>query len=1106
MSAIENHLAQRRCLLATPISCFSGGLPMQQHIVDHAYPLYDAVWEHDACGTGFLAQISGDASHELVLTALEALTRLTHRGAQDADAETSDGAGLLTQIPRALLCEELRIQGIAVPDPDDLAIGMLFLPSQDRSPADYIQSRQLIEQVLIEVGLAWPQAEKVRWRTPPIDFSLLGARARATAPSIAQVLLMRPAQLSAEEYDRALYHARRLIEQRLQTAGINDFYIVSLSRTTVVHKGLLAPSELARFYLDLADPRYASAFAIFHQRYSTNTFPSWSLAQPMRLLAHNGEINTIQGNRNWMQAREASLVSPHWGNDFHDLLPIIQPGGSDSAQLDNMLELLTLADRELLHSMQMLVPPAWEHNPELSSGQRAWCEYHAGIIEPWDGPAALAFSDGRFVGAALDRNGLRPARYTVTSHGLLILASEAGVVPCDEHEVVENGRLGPGEMIAVDTLQGVVLRNAEIKAALAQRQPYQQWLDTHLVRLAQLPQQPSSVDVAPDAGSLFRLQRLFGYTHEDVELVLRPMLAENKEPVWSMGDDTPLAALSCQSRSLSDYFHQRFAQVTNPPIDPLRERIVMSLDCYLGRRMSALTETGLHARLLHLESPLLCESQLDALRKMEERGFRSRTLYATFEQADGPAALESALDRLEDDAAAAIAAGVSLLILSDASANPAHAPIPMLIAVGSLHKALIRRGLRTCISLICETGSAWDVHQVALLLGYGAEAVVPTLALANVRALAGERHLEHLTPDQAVERYLSVLEEGLRKVMARMGISSIRNIIGAGQFEVVGLDPHLVQRCFAISGARPAYPGKVTLALVATQVIERCQALQAEWEQAASSAEEQQAGSESPGRRRKLVDLGYYRFRRDGEYHAYNPFLVRALQKAAQTGDLEDYRRYTALVYQRPPTALRDLLTFVPTTPIPLEQVESMESIRARFVISAMSLGARSSEAHRTIAAAMNSIGGRNNTGEGGEDPNWYHEQLNGYPLGSKIKQVASARFGVTTEYLVRAEELEIKMAQGSKPGEGGQLPPKKVTPFIAKLRHTAPHVSLISPPPHHDIYSIEDLAQLIYDLHQVNPQARVGVKLVSTIGVGTIAAGVAKAHADYVLISVHEC
>src|SRR5260370_25831151 len=564
------------------------------------YPLYNPRWEHDACGTGFLAQISGEASHQLVQTALEALSRLTHRGAQDDDAETSDGAGLLTQIPRAICCAEIQAQGITVPDPEDLAVGMLFLPSQDRYPAENIQSRQIIEETLHEIGLGWSESSSTFWRNPPIDYTILGSRARETAPSIAQVLLMRSAHLSVEQYERTLYHARRLIEQRLLKAEIKDCYIVSLSRTTVVYKGLLAPNELARFYLDLADPRYTSAFAIFHQRYSTNTFPSWSLAQPFRLVAHNGEINTIQGNRNWMQAREASLVSPHWGNDFHDLLPIIQPGGSDSAQLDNMLELLTLVERDLLHSMQMLIPPAWEHNPELTSSQRAWCEYHAGMIEPWDGPAALAFSDGRFVGAALDRNGLRPARYTLTSHGLLILASEAAVVPCEANEVVENGRLGPGEMIAVDLAHGGLLRNAEIKTALSQRNPYHEWLDTHLIRLADVHQEPVQFNYDTlDADTLFYRQQLFGYTHEDVELVLRSMLSENKEPIWSMGDDTPLAVLSGHSRSLSDYFHQRFAQVTNPPIDPLREQIVLSLDCYLGHRRNLLADTPLHSRLFH---------------------------------------------------------------------------------------------------------------------------------------------------------------------------------------------------------------------------------------------------------------------------------------------------------------------------------------------------------------------------------------------------------------------------------------------------------------------------------------------------------------------------
>ncbi len=1058
---------------------------------DQRYPLYDPRWEHDACGTGFVAQVSGEASHHLIQVALQALVNLTHRGAQDADAETSDGAGLLTQIPTALFCAELQARNVSLPDPDDLAAGMIFLPSPPGTQS-FEQSQRIIEQTCIESGLI-----VLGWREPPIDYAVPGTRARATAPTIMQILLARPQHLTIKQYERTLYHTRRLIEERLRDAHIDKCYIVSFSRSTIIYKGLLAPNEMARFYLDLEDPRYTSAFAIFHQRYSTNTLPSWPLAQPMRLLAHNGEINTLMGNRNWMQAREGALFSPLWGGKLRDLLPVIQEGSSDSGQLDNVLELLTLSGRDLLHSMQMLIPPAWEQNAALDGEQRAWCEYHAGLVEPWDGPAALIFSDGSVVGAALDRNGLRPARYTLTSHGLLILASEAGVVPCEAHEVVEKGRLGPGEMIAVDLKYGVVLRNHEIKSALAHRQPYKQWLATHLVRLQELPSSiPSPLsDTHIDAETLFQRQQLYGYTHEDIEFILRPMLMENKEPVWSMGDDTPPAAFSRQSRAFSDYFRQRFAQVTNPPIDPLREQVVMSLDCYLGRRQSLLTESPLHARLLHLETPVLTEAQLEVVCNLKQNGFRARTLCATFDSAAGPAALERALDSLDAQAVEAATEGISILILSDREANSTELPIPMLLAVASVHQALIRRGLRTYTSLICETGSAWDVHQVALLLGYGAEAVVPFMALASVRGLAGERRLEHLTREEAVEVYIHVIEDGLRKVMARMGISTIRNITGAGQFEVVGLARGLVERCFAGS---PAHFGKLTLQLIAGQAIERLSHVP-------KLEEAQRSEGEAAGRRRKLVDTGRIRFRRDAEYHAYNPIIIRALQKAARSGSALDYEQFTDLVYQRPPTALRDTLTFAPRMPIPVEQVEPVEAIRARFVVSAMSLGALSPETHKTIAVAMNSIGGRNNTGEGGEDPDWYHETVGGIPVSSKIKQVASARFGVTTEYLVRAEELEIKMAQGSKPGEGGQLPPAKVTPFIAKLRHTAPHVSLISPPPHHDIYSIEDLAQLIYDLHQVNPQARVGVKLVSTIGVGTIAAGVAKAHADYVLISGHD-
>lgn len=1063
--------------------------------INGAYPLYEARWEHDACGTGFIAHVSGSASHVLIEQALTILANLTHRGAQDADAETNDGAGLLTRIPHALLCTELQEQEIRLQNPEDLAVGMLFLPSATASYEDYLQARRIVDAVFLELHLPL-----LTWRTPPIDLSVLGSRARATAPTIEQVLLARPEHVATEEYERALYHARRVIEKRWQEAGVETAYIVSLSSQTIVYKGLLAPTELARFYHDLADERYTSSFAIFHQRYSTNTFPSWPLAQPMRFLAHNGEINTIQGNQNWMQARERSLTSPLWGDRLPDLIPVIDLSSSDSGRLDNAFELLALSGRDALHSMQMLIPPAWERDAELTREERAWCEYHACCMEPWDGPAALIFSDGHYVGATLDRNGLRPMRYMLTSQGLLIVASEAGVLPCDPSDIVERGRLGPGEMLAVDLHKGALLRNRTIKQALAAQQPYPQWLDAYLMRLSDLALK-GTAQASPIGEDLFQQQQLFGYTHEDVEFVLRPMLTDSKEPTWSMGDDTPMAALSSHSRSFSDYFHQRFAQVTNPPIDPLREQSVMSLDCYLGRRPSLLTETPLHARQLHLESPLLTEVQLEGLRQLKQEGFSTRVLDVTFERAGGPEAMLATLGRLEDEAVEAALDGTAFLVLSDRWATLDEPPAPMLLAVACVHQALIRRGLRDYTSLICETGSAWDVHQVVLLLGYGAETIVPYLALASVRAQAGQRKLEHITQQQAVESYLHAIEGGLCKVMARMGISTLRNIIGAGLFEIFGLDRELLERCFPGSAA---HPGNVSTRQIAEQVLAWIEPLVASAQAAPKTSRESQPSALGESRR-KLTDIGRYRFRRDGEYHAFQPLVVRALQKAAISGEREDYQRYTDLIYSRPPTVLRDLLSFKPRQPVALEEVEPMESIRARFVISAMSVGALSPETHRTIAAAMNSIGGRNNTGEGGEDPAWYHEEINGFSVSSKIKQVASARFGVTAEYLVRAEEIEIKMAQGSKPGEGGQLPPSKVTPFIAHLRHTEPGIALISPPPHHDIYSIEDLAQLIFDLRQINPTAKIGVKLVSSIGVGTIAAGVAKAHASYVLISGHD-
>jgi glutamate synthase (NADPH/NADH) large chain/glutamate synthase (ferredoxin) len=796
-------------------------------------------------------------------------------------------------------------------------------------------------------------------------------------------------------------------------------------------------------------------------------------------LAHNGEINTLQGNRNWMRAREPELVSDVWGDRIADLLPLIDPEGSDSLSLDNVLELIELSGRDILHAVAMLIPEAWEQMPAMDEDVRGFYAYHAALIEPWDGPAAVTFTDGRIAGAVLDRNGLRPARYSVTEDGLVVLASETGVIDLSNRRVIERGRLGPGQMLAADVERSRLWRNDEIKAQLAARRPYREWARSGCYRLP--PVRSHMTGHHPVSHDALARQIAFGFSAEDQRLVIHPMAAEGKEPLWSMGDDAPLAVLSRFPRPLAHFFRQRFAQVTNPPIDPLREKLVMSLDVYLGPRKSLLAETPEHARLLHLTSPVLLESDLIALQALEAPGLRPLTLPALFPVASGPAGLTDALSDLFQRAEQAIDSGATILILSDRGVDAERAPIPMPLAVGGIHHHLIRSGKRMRVSIVCDTGDIWDVHQAAVLIGYGASAVHPYLALDAARDLAETRDCQGLTADQLAMRYKVSLEAGLLKVMSKMGISTLASYQGAQLFEILGLAPDVVERFFT---GTPARLGGLDLAGIGERVLQR----------------HRQAYSGEPT---KLPDYGLVRFRKDGEYHAFNPTTVRALQQAAASGDRERYRTYVRLVEQREPVALRDLLAFKPSTPIPLEEVEPAEEIRRRFVVTAMSLGALSPEAFRTLAIAMNRIGARSNSGEGGEDPDWYYEPGPDLPH-SRIKQVASARFGVTTEYLTRADELEIKIAQGSKPGEGGQLPAHKVTALIARLRHAVPGISLISPPPHHDIYSIEDLAQLIYDLKQVNPRARVGVKLVAEAGVGTIAAGVAKAHADYILISGH--
>ncbi len=1051
--------------------------------------LYDPCFEHDACGTGFVARVSGQPGREILEYGLQALANLAHRGAMDADGKSGDGAGVLTQLPRRLLLLEAERLGVRPPRAADLGLGMLMLP---RERADAAVA--LVNQVLCEEGVP-----VLVWRRVPVDPDALGDKARATLPDLRQVFVVRPAGLDDEAFERRLYLARKVIERRAAEAGLDDLYVPSFSCRTVVYKGLMAASQLPRFYRDLADPRFETALCLFHQRYSTNTFPTWPLAQPFRLLAHNGEINTLQGNRNWMRAREADLRSAVWGDDLERLKPIIWEAGSDSASLDNTLELLLRSGRDLAHGLMMLMPRKWgaDADPDLEAFER----YHACLTEPWDGPAALTFSDGVQVGATLDRNGLRPCRYKITEDGLVLAASETGVVEIGDRLVLEKGRLGPGQLLLVDTARQVVLHDAEVKAEVTTARPYREWAATiiDLHPNCQEPSLGSGLGEVLSAGIESRDPRLltaFGVTNEDLKLVVRTMAVEGKEAVWSMGDDTPLAVLSRLNRSFYTYFKQRFAQVTNPPIDPLREQTVMSLEMLLGPSTGYLEDGPEYARMVRIPTPVLLEPDLAALRRLSGP-LACATLDATFDAGQGPAGLEPGLDQLCRDAERAVDAGYGILVVSDRAVSPERAPIPMLLAVGAVHHHLIRVGKRSRASLVAEAGDAWDVHHLALLIGYGASAVHPYVALALVRQLAEQPEpraraeaAAELDVEQAVQNYVHAAELGLQKIMSKMGISALASYHGGQIFEALGISQTVIDRCFA---GTPSRLGGVSFVQIAEDVLSRHALAFAEADRAAAS----------DGR---LPDTGLVRYRRDGEAHAWGPPIVRTLHKALEgDGDPAAYRQFVDMLLSGPPLALRDLLTFAPREPIPLEEVEPAERIVRRFISTAMSLGALSPEAHRTLAIAMNRMGARSNSGEGGEDPETYRPLPNGDRADNKIKQVASGRFGVTAEYLAHADELEIKMAQGSKPGEGGQIPASKVSELIARLRHAQPGISLISPPPHHDIYSIEDLAQLIYDLKCANPRALVGVKLVSEAGVGTVAAGVAKAYADYVLVSGHD-
>jgi glutamate synthase (ferredoxin) len=1085
--------------------------------------LYDPRFEHDGCGIGLVARINGEPGHDILTMALTALCNQAHRGAVASDARTGDGAGVLTQLPRTLLLRELAQQGIQA-DATDLAVGMIFLP---HDAAEIEQSRQIIEHILTERGLF-----VLGWRDVPTDDDVLGQRAREMKPLMRQVIISRSPILKDEDYERLLFLSRKAMEAQFRTAGLTT-YIPSLSSRTVVYKGLLMGKHLIDFYGDLRDPDYTTALAVYHQRYSTNTFPTWERAQPFRILSHNGEINTLQGNYNWMRAREHGLCFPPVPGMADcltsEITPVIDQTGSDSAMMDNVLELLVKGGRDIRHSIAMMVPEAWENVPDMDPALRAFYQYHACLMEPWDGPAALTFSDGQIAGMALDRNGLRPARFRVTEDGIVITGSEAGVVRLEDERIAYKGRLGPGQMLAIDTGTGRFYTNAEVKKSLATRQPYRQWVGQHLVSLEQMTaaSEPTPYETTNgDEAAATAQQMAFGYTSEEVNVVLKPMQRDGSEPVGSMGDDTPLAVLTEfeLGRPLFQFFKQRFAEVTNPPMDPLREDMVMSLGVALGRRGNLLQETPEQAHLLYLNSPVLTDSEIATIRANTDAALKVATVQALVpvsEMAydkDNGATLRNAVEQLCTAAEQAVQEGASILVISDRGVDAEHAPIPSLLAVGAVHHHLIRTRLRNEVGLIVESGEPREVHHLACLLGYGARAVNPYLALETVRDISlvpdkskkataqngSNGHHEAEEDPQAVMRqaekkYIQALDKGLRKIMSKMGISPLESYCGAQIFEALGLDQDLVDACFT---GTPSRLGGVSFEKLAHDVYTR----------------HQRAFKPEEGKKVSLPHPGFYKYKKGGEYHAYSPQVIHAIHSAvryetAYNGgrvlDIsneafrEGYRQYNAyaeLVHQRPPTELRDLLELVPAgDPVPLDEVEPIEEIVRRFSTAAMSHGSTSSEAHETLAIAMNRLGGMSNSGEGGEAVERFRDERN-----SKIKQVASGRFGVTPTYLAHASELQIKMAQGSKPGEGGHLPGHKVSAEIATIRHTTPGVALISPPPHHDIYSIEDLAQLIYDLKQVNKDANVSVKLVSTAGVGTIAAGVAKGYADGILISGH--
>ncbi len=1044
--------------------------------------LYHPNQEHDACGIGFVANIKGQKSHDIIEKGIQILINLTHRGACGCDPETGDGAGLLIQIPHNFFVRETSALGFTLPAPGEYGVGMCFLPVER---TERLEAEGILERIVREEGLT-----VLGWRDTPININSIGRVARASQPYIEQIFVGHDGTLTQDELERKLYVVRKRAEIEVpETEGIVNkqmFYLPSLSSRTIVYKGLLLAPQIANFYRELTDPELQSALCLVHQRFSTNTFPTWQLAHPFRFVAHNGEINTVRGNVNWMKARQSILESPLFGDDLKKLFPIVQPGGSDSASFDNALELLVQSGRSLPHAMAMLIPEAWDGNPHMDDAKKAFYEYHCSLMEPWDGPAAVTFTDGRVIGATLDRNGLRPARYVVTHDGLAVLASETGVLPIKPEDVKFKGRLQPGKMFLIDLEQGRIVSDKEIKDQLANRQPYAQWLKENQINLDSLPE-PVRVHGLEHA-TLTQRQRAFGYNDEDLRFLMTPMAVNGEEAIGSMGTDTPLACLSDKPQPLFNYFKQLFAQVTNPPIDPIREEMVMSMVSYIGTERNILAETPRHCHTLKLPHPIVTNRDLEKLRRVAVGDFLAMTLPTMFQTADGETGLRRALDALCRRASLAIQSGYTIIILSDRGIDPDWAPIPSLLALTAVHNHLIREGSRTQVALILESGEPREIMHYALLIGYGASAINPYLAIETLEDMAKRGHLaDGITAEKAIYHYTKSINKGLLKVFSKMGISTLQSYRGAQVFEAIGLNKALVDEYFTGTPSR--------IEGIGLDVIAREASLK---HQAAFHPIESDT---------ELPAGGNYAYRLRGEFHLLNPHTIAKMQHAIKTNNFATFQEYTDMVDEqnRQLCTLRGLFKFKKSKPVPIEDVEPATEIVHRFATGAMSFGSISKEAHETLAIAMNRIGGRSNTGEGGEDEARFVPDANGDSRRSSIKQVASGRFGVTTNYLVNADELQIKMAQGAKPGEGGQLPGHKVDDTIARVRHSVPGVGLISPPPHHDIYSIEDLAQLIFDLKNANPKARISVKLVAEVGVGTVAAGVAKAHADVVLISGHD-